>query len=144
MRILGIDYGERYVGLALSDVTRTMSSPLETIQKPGDYAYKPTLARIKEIVKSENVTLIVLGLPKNMDNTEGKRCEKTRLFKEKLNKYLKKIEVVFVDERFSTNYATSIMRELDYNVKKKEDNIDKISASIILQSFLDMTHHQNH
>ncbi len=137
MRILGIDYGKKYVGLALSDKTGLIASPYKVIEKASDTVYKPVMSELKQIIKNEDVGLIVLGLPKNLDNTEGERCVYTRLFKEKLNRHFKSIEVVLFDERFSTNSANMVMREMNFDIDKKNDNIDMIASSFILQNYLD-------
>ncbi len=137
MRILGIDYGQKYIGLAISDKTCLIASPYRVIEKDSDNVYKPVMAEIKKIIKEEDIGLIVLGLPKNMDNTEGDRCVYTRLFKEKLHKHFKSMEVVLFDERFSTNSANRVMREMNFNVDQKNDNIDMIASSFILQNYLD-------
>ncbi len=137
MRILGIDYGEKYIGLALSDKTCLIASPYKVIEKASDTVYKPVMAELKQIIKDEDVGLIVLGLPKNLDNSEGVRCEFTRLFKEKLHRHFKSMEIVLFDERFSTNSANMVMREMNFNINEKNDNIDMIASSFILQNYLD-------
>ncbi|MFV0519043.1 MAG: Holliday junction resolvase RuvX [Lachnospirales bacterium] len=137
MRFLGLDYGEKYVGVSLSDRLNIIASPYSVLVKNGDEAYKPIMKDIKEIIKAEGITHIVLGLPKNLDNTEGKRCVYTRLFLDKLEKYFKKVEVILQDERFTTNQALRVMADMDFNIEEKNNNIDKIASSFILQSYLD-------
>ncbi len=138
MRFLGLDYGEKYVGVSLSDRLNIIASPYKLLEKTSDEAYKPVMKDIKQIIRDEEVTHIVLGLPKNLDNTEGERCVYTRLFMDKLQKHFKSIEVILYDERFTTNQALRVMSDMEFNIKEKNENIDKIASSFILQGYLDL------
>lgn len=137
MRILGLDYGSKTVGVAICDELGLMAHGLETITRDKEESIKKTIKRLEEIIKDYNVEKIVLGYPKNMDGSEGFRCEKTVEFKNRLERNFKKTEVILWDERLSTSFATSILFE--GNVKKENHKkvIDKVAASYILQGYLD-------
>ncbi len=133
MRIIGIDYGDARVGIAVSDETGFLASAVCTINVTGMRdACKKTCEKIKEL----NGTKIVLGLPKNMDGSESFRAEKTYAFKEMLSKECG-LEIVLVDERLSTVQAYTYLNITEYNGKKRRGVIDALSAQIILQSYLD-------
>lgn len=135
MRYLGLDLGTRTLGLALSDVTGTIASPLKTIRfEEGDY--DSLLPQLKDIVIEYQVEKLVLGLPKNMNNSIGERAETTIAFQEKLEDYLGK-KVVMQDERLSTVEATNYMLAADISRKKRKKKIDSLAANIILQTYLD-------
>lgn len=136
MRYLGLDLGTRTLGLSISDLTGTIASTLKTIRFE-DSDYDSLLPQIKEIVESEKVDKLVLGYPKNMNNTIGERANTTMEFKNKLEAYLNK-EVVLQDERLSTVSAHNYMLEADMSRKKRKKNVDKIAANIILQTYLDI------
>ncbi len=134
MRIIGIDYGDARVGIAVSDETGFLASAVCTINVSGMRdACKKTVNKIKEL----NGTAIVLGLPKNMDGSESFRVEKTRAFAEMLRSELD-LEIIYVDERLSTVQAYTYLNITDFNGKKRKKVIDALSAQIILQSYLDM------
>ena len=133
MRIIGIDYGDARVGIAVSDETGFLASAVCTINVSGMRdACKKTVNKIKEL----NGTAIVLGLPKNMDGSESFRVEKTRAFAEMLRSELD-LEIIYVDERLSTVQAYTYLNITDFNGKKRKKVIDALSAQIILQSYLD-------
>jgi putative Holliday junction resolvase len=136
LRILGLDYGTKTTGVAVSDPFGWTAQGLEIIRRQDENNLKPTLARLSELCTEYKVEKIVLGLPKNMNNTIGERGEKTLLFKEKLEARLK-IPVIVWDERLSTVAAEGILLEADMSRKKRKDVIDKLAATIILQNFLD-------
>ena len=98
---------------------------------------KKSLSRIAELIAQYEVEKIVLGFPKNMDNTEGPRCEKTRAFKERLEKRFQNIPVILWDERMSTIAAERSLLEADMSRAKRKNVIDKMAAVHILQGFLD-------
>ena len=135
MRYLGLDLGTRTLGIAISDTTHTISSSLKTIRFE-EQDYDSAILELKEIVKELNVEKIVLGFPKNMNNTIGESGERTLLFKEKIEKELN-IEVVMQDERLSTVEATNYMLEANTSRKKRKQKIDGLAANIILQTYLD-------
>ncbi len=136
MRILGLDYGTKTTGVAVSDPMGWTAQGLEIIRREQDEHIKATLRRIDEICKEYKVEKIVLGLPKNMNNTLGERSEKTMEFKVKLENKLK-LPVELWDERLSTVAAESILLEADVSRKKRKGVIDKLAATIILQNYLD-------
>ncbi len=134
MRVLGLDYGTKTLGLAISDTTKTIATSLKTIRYERDY--KVFFEELSNIIKNYNVDEVVLGLPINMDDTIGERAESTLSFKKDLEEYLK-MEVILEDERLTTSDATRILIEADMSRKKRKKVIDKLAASFILQSYLD-------
>ncbi|NLM63267.1 MAG: Holliday junction resolvase RuvX [Mollicutes bacterium] len=135
MRFLGLDLGTKTLGIAISDVTNTLATPMTTwIFEEGNYG--SLLPKLKQLVSDENIGIIVLGLPKNMNNTLGSRAEETIKFKENLEKYVN-IKVVLQDERLSTIEAENYMLEADLSRKKRKKKIDGLAAAIILQTYLD-------
>ena len=136
VRILGLDFGTKTTGVAISDPMGWTAQGLEIIRRQEDEHLKATMKRIEEICTAYKVERIVLGLPKNMNNTLGERGEKTLLFKEKLENKLK-IPVETWDERLSTVAAEQVLLEADMSRKKRKNVIDKLAATIILQNYLD-------
>lgn len=136
MRILGLDFGTKTTGVAVSDPFGWTAQGLEIIRRDNEEHLKPTLTRLSELCSEYKVEKIVLGLPKNMNNSIGERGEKTLLFKQKLENKLK-IPVVVWDERLSTVAAEGILLEADVSRKKRKQVIDKLAATIILQNYLD-------
>lgn len=139
MRILGLDFGTKTTGVAVSDPMGWTAQGLEIIRRQEDDHLKATLNRIAELCIEYKVEKIVLGLPKNMNNTLGERGEKTLLFKEKLEAKVK-LPVEMWDERLSTVAAESVLLEADMSRKKRKNVIDKLAATIILQNYLDAKH----
>ncbi len=139
MRILGLDFGSKTTGVAISDPMGWTAQGLEIIRRQEDEHLKATIKRIEELCLAYKVDKIVLGLPKNMNNTLGERGEKTLLFKEKLENKLK-IPVEIWDERLSTVAAEQVLLEADMSRKKRKNVIDKLAATIILQNYLDAKH----
>ena len=141
-RILGLDYGTKTVGVALSDELRITAQPLETITRKDANKLRKTYARIEELVKEYDVEKIVLGLPKNMNNTEGERCEKTLEFKEMLERrdaLVRRtgLEVILWDERLTTVASEKVLMESGVRRENRKKVIDQIAASMILQGYLD-------
>lgn len=139
MRILGLDFGTKTTGVAVSDPMGWTAQGLEIIRRQEEEHLKATLNRIAELCAEYKVEKIVLGLPKNMNNTLGERGEKTLLFKEKLEAKIK-LPVEMWDERLSTVAAESVLLEADMSRKKRKNVIDKLAATIILQNYLDAKH----
>ncbi len=135
-RILGLDYGTKTVGVALSDPLLLTAQEFETITRERASALRHTLVRIKEICEEYQVEQIVLGYPRNMDDSEGFRCEDTMKFKALLEKRVD-IPIVLVDERLTTVYADEILEESGVAKKDRKKVIDQIAAAIILQDYLD-------
>lgn len=136
MRILGLDYGDKTIGVAVSDPFGWTAQGLEIIRRKEEGAYKKSVARIGELIEEYGVTTIVLGYPKNMDNSEGSRCEKTKAFQEKLQEYCD-VPIVLWDERMSTIAANRSLLEGNLGASKRKMVIDKMAAVFILQGYLD-------
>ena len=135
MRYLGLDLGSKTLGVALSDTTNTIASSLKTIFfKENDY--NSLIEPIRELVNEYDISKIVLGLPKNMNNTLGPRAELSYSFKKLLEDNLN-IEVILEDERLTTVISNNIMIKADISRKKRKKKVDSIAASLILQSYLD-------
>lgn len=135
MRYLGIDLGSKTVGLAMSDTTLTIASTYKTIFfKDEDYA--STTEEILDIIKEYNITKIILGLPKNMNNTLGERAEITLKYKELLENKTH-LPVIMFDERLTSVISNNILIEADMSRKKRKKKVDSIAAQIILQDYLD-------
>ena len=138
MRILGLDFGSRTVGVAVSDELLLTAQGLETIERKDENKLRKTCARIEEIIKEYGVEEIVLGLPKNMNNTEGDRVEKTKEFKEMLERRTGLL-VTLWDERLTTVAAEKVLMESGVRRENRKAVIDKVAACLILQGYLD--HH---
>ena len=135
MRILGFDLGTRTLGISISDLTCSIATVYDTLRfEENDY--DSILPKIKDIVSKENVSIIVLGLPKNMNNSIGDRALTTLEFKKKLEENMN-VEVIMQDERLSTVEATNYMLKTDISRKKWKKKIDSLAANIILQTYLD-------
>lgn len=135
MRYLGLDLGTRTLGISISDITGTIASTYKTIRFENEN-YDALLPELKCIVKENNIEKIVLGFPKNMNNTVGERGLTTLSFKEKIEQELG-LEVIMQDERLSTVEATHYMIEADMSRKKRKAKVDSLAANIILQTYLD-------
>lgn len=135
MRYLGLDLGTRTLGISISDITLTIANTLKTIRFE-DSNYDLLLPELEKIIEEYNISKIVLGYPKNMNNTEGEKCEITLEFKKKLEDTFK-INVVMQDERLTTVEATNYMLQADVSRKKRKKKIDSLAANIILQTYLD-------
>jgi putative Holliday junction resolvase len=135
MRYLGLDLGTRTLGISMSDLTHTIATSYKTIRF-NDSDYDSLMGELKTIIDEYKIGKIVLGLPKNMNNTIGDRALTTLEFKEKLENNFN-IEVVMQDERLSTVEATNYMIEADMSRKKRKAKVDALAANIILQTYLD-------
>lgn len=137
-RILGIDFGERRIGLALSDPLGIISQPLMTFdtQKDGDIFKK-----IAELIEEKNIVEIVLGMPRNMDGSIGKKGKVVLEFSHKLSSKVK-IPIIFQDERLSSVESLKILKEAGAKLHKHKKAVDRISAVLILQGYLDHLKHQ--
>lgn len=136
MRIMGLDFGSVTVGVAISDGLLLTAQGIEVIRRKEENKLRRTLARIEELIKEYEVTKIVLGLPKNMDNSEGERAILSREFAQKLERRTG-LEVVMWDERLTTVAAHNAMLEADLSRAKREKVVDKVAATFILQGYLD-------
>lgn len=136
MRIMGLDYGSVTVGVAVSDALLLTAQPVEVIKRKQETKLRQTLARIDEIIAEYEVEKIVLGYPKNMNNTLGERVERTEEFKQKLEKRTG-LEVVLWDERLTTVSAMEVLKEGEVRRENRKNFVDKIAAAFILQGYLD-------
>ena len=135
MRCLGLDLGTRTLGLAISDKTNFLASPLKVLRWDGEN-YDLLFKELDAIISANGITDLVLGLPKNMNNTLGFASERSLKFKEALeDRY--KLKVVLIDERLSTVEAENYLISADMSRKKRKQVIDKMAAVEILQSYLD-------
>ena len=136
MRIMGLDYGSKTVGVAVSDALLLTAQNIETICREQENKLRRTLARIQELCLEYEVEEIVLGFPKNMNNTEGERCEKTLEFKEMLERRTS-LPVTLWDERLTTVSADRAMIEGNIRREDRKQYVDKLAAVFILQGYLD-------
>lgn len=141
MRIMGLDYGSVTVGVAISDSLLLTAQGIEVIRRKEENKLRRTLARIDELVKEYEVSTIVLGYPKNMNNTIGERAIKSEEFADHLRRRTS-LEVILWDERLTTVAASYVLSEGGLNYKKKELVIDKIAAVLILQGYLDKLYNE--
>ena len=136
MRCLGLDLGTRTLGIAISDKTNFIASPLKTIRWDGE-DYNLLFVELDNIIEVNNITDLVLGLPKNMNNTLGFASERSMKFKEALeNRY--SLPVTLIDERLSTVEAENYLISADVSRKKRKKVIDGVAASLILDTYLKM------
>jgi putative holliday junction resolvase len=136
-RLLGIDLGEKTIGLALSDVGRSIATPLETIRRSK---FTPDAERIRALAARFEVGAIVVGLPLNMDGSEGPRAQATRAFVRNLARLLG-LPIVFWDERLSTAAVTRTLLDADASRARRGEVVDKMAAAYILQGALDRLRH---
>lgn len=135
--IAGLDFGDKTIGVAVSDGLRGTATPLETIKRKK---FTLDAARLMEILTARDISGIVLGLPRNMDGTEGPRCQKTRAFARNLTQ-LTDLPITFWDERLSTVAAERALLEADTSRKRRAEVIDHVAAGYILQGALDRLRH---
>ena len=134
MKIMGIDYGDARTGVAVSDLTGTLAGEALTIQ---EWNAEKLAQRLAFFARERDAEKFVLGLPKNMDGTEGDRCAIVKEFMAEVKKAYPDVEVFFWDERLSTVAATRSLIEADVSRRKRKKVIDKMAAVFILQGFLD-------
>jgi putative Holliday junction resolvase len=137
LRIIGLDYGSRTVGIAISDETGSIAFPVETVVRDDEIALKQTVRRIRQLADENGVHTVVLGYPKNMDNSLGERAEKTLAFKKRLERDLYQVEVILWDERLSTVASERPLLEMGYDRHKRKKIVDNMAAAYILQGYLD-------
>ena len=136
MRILGLDYGSKTVGVAVSDPLGFTAQGVEIIRRKSENKMRQTLARIEELIAQYQVEEIVLGLPKNMNNTLGDRAEKSLELKETLERRTG-LPVVMWDERLTTVSANRVLMETGVRRENRKEHVDEIAAVFILQGYLD-------
>ena len=131
--LMGLDLGTRTIGIAITDPERMLASPRETIRRTK---LKADLAHLFRLIEDEAIAAVVIGLPLNMDGSEGPRCQATRQFATDLLK-ARDIDLVLWDERLSTVAVTRTMLEADLSRERRAEVVDKMAAAYILQGFLD-------
>ena len=134
LRILGLDVGTKTIGLALSDLTRTVATPLRTIRRAR---FAEDASEIRAVVGEMGVDALVIGLPVSMDGTEGPRCQSVRQFAANVLEVIP-IPAALWDERLSTVAAERALLEADMSRKRRAEVIDKMAAAVILQGALDL------
>jgi putative Holliday junction resolvase len=132
-RILALDLGEKRIGVAVSDALNIIAQPVGTIERKG---IKNDLKKIRDLAQEYNAARLVVGLPLNMDGTEGKSAKLAVDFVSEAKKEIR-IEVELIDERLTTVQGERILLETDMSRKKRRKNLDRIAAQLILQSYLD-------
>jgi putative Holliday junction resolvase len=132
MRILGIDYGDKRVGIAVSDSMNIIAEGIEIWDNGKDLYTK-----IENMVEEYEVGTVVVGMPLNMNGSKGYRAEITSVFVEKLKKMLRGIRIVTWDERLSTRFSLKVLSETSVKRNKKKKIVDKVAAAFILQGYLD-------
>ncbi len=135
--LAGLDYGDKTIGVAVSDTLRQVATPLETIRRKK---FAQDAAALGAILLARGITGIVLGLPRNMDGTEGPRCQATRAFARNLDRALE-LQITFWDERLSTVAAERALIEADTSRARRAEVIDHVAAGYILQGALDRMRH---
>lgn len=135
MRIMALDLGSKTVGVAISDPLLLTAQGIEIIRRKEENKLRQTLARIEELISEYEVTKIVLGLPLNMDDSEGERAVTSREFKDKIERRTG-IPVTMWDERLTTVEADEIMNEARIRGKERKEYVDMIAAQIILEDYL--------
>ena len=141
MRVLGLDYGTKTVGVAVSDELGWTAQAPETITRKDKNKLRKTLARIEELVNTYSIEKIVLGYPKHMNNDEGERCAETEDFKAMLERRTG-LPVILQDERMSTVSAERILMEGGVRRENRKDYVDKMAAAFILQTYLERMNYE--
>ncbi len=135
-RIMGLDYGSKTVGVAVSDPLWIIASGIEIIRRKSENKLRQTYARIEELVKEYDISLIVLGLPKHMNDDIGDRALLSMQFRDDLIRRTG-LDVIMYDERMTTIQADRVMDELGIKGAQRKEYVDQIAAEFILQSYLD-------
>ena len=141
MRLMGLDYGSKTVGVAVSDPLGLTAQGVETVWRKQENKLRQTMARIEELISEYQVERIVLGYPKNMNNTIGERAQKSLEFKEMLERRTG-LEVIMWDERLTTVAAEQTLIESGVRRENRKQYVDKIAAVFILQGYLDSIYMQ--
>ena len=136
-RIVALDVGDARIGVAVSDASRLIASPVEVIHRVG---FGPDVKRVQEICHRYDTTLILSGLPLNLNGTEGPQAAKVRLFCQQLEKV--GLVVYYQDERLTTVTAENALLEQNMHRAQRRQNVDKVAAAVILQQYLDTIHQQ--
>lgn len=136
MRIMGLDYGSKTVGVAVCDPLGITAQTVETIERREENKLRKTLARIEELAREYEIETIVLGYPKNMNNSLGDRAKKTEELKSALERRTG-LPVILWDERLTTVAAERILMECGVRRENRKEKVDQIAAALILQGYLD-------
>ena len=136
-RIVALDVGDARIGVAVSDASRLIASPVEVIHRVG---FGPDVKRVQEICRRHDTTLILSGLPLNLNGTEGPQAAKVRLFCQQLEKV--GLVVYYQDERLTTVTAENALLEQNMHRAQRRQTVDKVAAAVILQQYLDTIHQQ--
>ena len=137
MRIMGLDYGSKTMGVAVSDALQITAQGIEIIRRNQENKLRRTLARIEELIVEYDVERIVLGFPEHMNGTEGERAEKYLELKEKRERRTG-LPVILWDERLTTVSADKVMQEAGIRREERKEHVDRIAAALILQGYLDL------
>ena len=140
MRIMGLDFGSKTVGVAVCDPLGITAQTVETITRASENKLRQTLARIEQLIGEYEIERIVLGYPKNMNNTVGERGEKAQEFKAALERRTG-LEVILWDERLTTVAAERVLIESGVRRENRKKSVDQIAAAMILQGYLDSLQH---
>jgi putative Holliday junction resolvase len=135
--LLGLDFGDKTIGIAVSDKSKTIATPIITIKRKG---ISKDIIKLLSILEEYDVGGIILGLPLNLDGSENKSTEKVRKFAQEIKKY-KDIKITFNDERYSSDVIYKELRKNSISKAKIKKKIDQMAASYILQGFLDSAKH---
>ena len=135
MRLMGLDFGSKTVGVAVTDPLGLTACGVEIVRREHENKLRKTLARIESLIKEYKVEKIILGYPLNMDDTEGERIEKTKAFAEMLKRRTG-LPIEYVDERLTTVEAYDIMDEVGIKRKDREAYVDMIAATVILEDYM--------
>ncbi|MCR5225648.1 MAG: Holliday junction resolvase RuvX [Eubacterium sp.] len=136
MRVMGLDYGDKTVGVAISDELLITAQPIETVERERTNKLRKTYQRIEALIAEYEVEKIVIGKPLNMNGTEGDRVELTEAFADELSRRTG-LEIIWIDERLTTVQADRILEETGVAHSARKEHIDKMAAAIILQTYLD-------
>ena len=136
MRIMGLDYGDKTVGVAVSDELLITAQPVTTIERERSNKLRKTYQQLEAIIEEYEIEKIVVGKPLNMNGTEGERVDKTRAFSDELMRRTG-LEIIEVDERLTTTEADRILEDTGVAHSGRKEHIDKMAAAIILQTYLD-------
>ena len=140
--VLAIDYGEKRFGIAISDSKGIIASPLTVIEVPKRDGIEYVISRIEELIQENNVKTILLGMPQIFQDSYQKSAEKVKKFKDELSKLIT-IPIIFQDESYSTTRAQNMLTSLGQSTKKSKGKIDKVSAAVFLQEFLNSEQQNN-
>ena len=136
-KVLGLDLGEKTLGVAVSDIMGIIATGVETFRFP-DSQYEDALSRVKYFVEKDNIKEIALGLPLHMSGDESDHSRLCRRFKEMIESTLKGVKVVLIDERWTTKQANRVLLQADLSRAKRKKVIDKMAAVVILETYLQM------